>query len=142
MKVGKKEQPFIDYKTANIMARMFDFITSANYERKKIAQELDLAINALQSVRKALEPLVDPDDNIGHLTPLGWTNNIASLRADAWEIGLSHKLFKKLADKDFRNRFVLGFNPPVLEAEIKDIYEDKKVIAKKTGTKTTRKGQV
>ena len=35
MKAQKKEKPFIDYKTARVMARMYDFIVNANYERKK-----------------------------------------------------------------------------------------------------------
>ena len=122
MKTQKKEKPFIDYKTANIMARMFDFICGANYERKKIEQELNYAINSLQQIKKSLEPLVDPNENMGHLDRLGWTNGIAELRGDLWEMGLTHKLFEKLKDRDFRYRFVGYFMPPVQEAEIKDIY--------------------
>ncbi len=116
----KKEKPFIDYKTANIMARMYDFITDANVERKKMEQEINRAIEVLQCVKKYLEPLADPNDHLGHLSPLGWTNSVASLRADAWEIGLSHTLFEKLADKNFRNRFTGWALPAVQEAEIKD----------------------
>jgi hypothetical protein len=44
----KKEKPYIDYKTANIMARIYDFIIHANYERKRIYDELSSMLTSLR----------------------------------------------------------------------------------------------
>jgi len=80
----KKQQPYIDYKTAEVFARMYDFIIDANDERKTVYEELGRMITRLQAVQNKLAPAENPDDQYAHFNRDHFTNNIAQLRADAW----------------------------------------------------------
>jgi len=125
MSKTKQTQPYIDYKTANILTRMYDFIIDANHERKTVYEELGRMITLLQVVQDQLAPVENPNEQFAHFDRDHFTHNIAQLRADAWEAGLTSTLFDKLKDKQFRSRFS-GWLPglPVLEHEIKDVYEE------------------
>jgi len=119
-----KPKPYIDYKTAGILARMYDFIIDANYERKTVYEELGYAIKQLQIIQKRLAPVDDPEEQFAHFNRDHFTHNIAQLRADAWEAGLTTTLFEKLKDREFRNRFIGFMKEPVTKEEIEDRYED------------------
>jgi hypothetical protein len=121
---AKTAQPYIDYKTANTFVRMYDFIINANYERKVVCKEIERLILWLEVARDNLAPVDNPNDQYAHFDRDHFTHNIARLRADAWEAGLTSTLFEKLKDKKFRDRFI-GFCPgePVLKEEIKDHYD-------------------
>ena len=126
MPKAKTTQPYIDYKTAGIFARMHDFIINANQERKAICEELDRMITWLQIAQDNLSPVEDPNNQYAHFDYDHFTHNIARLRNDAWEAGLTSTLFEKLKDVEFRRRFT-GWgrmDEPVLEEEIKDRYEE------------------
>jgi len=116
----KKTKPYIDYKTAGIFARMYDFIIDANNERESIHEELGRMIALLQVVRDRLAPVENPDDQYAHFNRDHFTHPVANLRADAWEAGLTSILFRKLGNKEFRNRFTGWTGEPVLKEEIED----------------------
>ena len=121
----KKTQPYIDYKTANVLDGMHDFIIHANNERKAIYEELSNLIAWLQVFQDKFAPVENPDDKYAHFDRDHFTHNIARLRHNAWEAGLTSTLFEKLNNEQFRSRFI-GWLPglPVLEHEIKDVYEE------------------
>ena len=123
MPKAKNKQPYIDYKTAGIFARMYDFIIDANNERKSIYEELGRMITYLQVIQERLAPVNDPDDQYAHFNRDHFTHNIARLRADAWEAGLTSTLFEKLKDKKFRDRFIGLGGEPVNKEEIEDHYD-------------------
>jgi len=123
----KKLEPYIDYEKAKLLVRMYDFILHANYEREKICKELDRLILWAEVTKDNLAP-IDPSkymDYFEHNTSYCYfRNDIAKLRNDAWEAGLTHTLFEKLKNDSFRYRFTGHFQPPVIEEEIKDHYSD------------------
>ena len=118
----KKQQPYIDHKAAKMFVRMYDFINHANHMRAKMYQELESAIAALQVYQDRLAPVEDPDNQYAHFKYDHFTHDIARLRADAWEAGLTSTLFEKLKDKKFRDRFTGWLGDPVLKEEIEDHY--------------------
>jgi hypothetical protein len=120
----KKEKPYIDYKAANVIARMYDFITNANYERKRIYGELNLILTLLQGLRERFKPLEDPSNWAAGLELDHIPDGILNISHDAWEMGLTRTLFEKLNDRSFRYRFVGLSGDPVLKDEIEDRYED------------------
>jgi hypothetical protein len=114
-KTAKKETPYIDYKTANIMARMYDFITHANYARKRIYDELDSMSTSLRRLQEQFKPIEDPSNWASGLEYNHIPDSLLNISHDACEMGLNHTLFEKLKDRKFRNRFTGWLNPPVLK---------------------------
>jgi hypothetical protein len=122
------KQPYIDYRSANLLTRMYDFINRANQMRRDVHTELDymsrsleIMQNKIREMKEAFTPLEDPNK---HVTLL--EHDIGALRAAAWEAGLTKTLFEKLKDRVFRNRFTgcLGKGNPVPKEEIEDHYDD------------------
>ena len=122
----KKIHPYIDYKTANFLTRLFDFINDANRMRVNMLTELDDMSNSvavmqkqIREMKEAFTPLETPATHCAFLE-----HDIGALRAIAWEAGLTETLFEKLNDRMFRHRFTgLGGEPvgePVQEEEIRD----------------------
>jgi len=124
MSKTKKPQPYIDYKTANILDRMRDFILHANYFCKRFNEALNDFEGSIRLFRSALAPRENPEEWADALKYDHIEGLIANLRHDTWEAGLTDTLFKKLEDKDFRYRFIGFMGAPVLEHEIKDVYEE------------------
>jgi hypothetical protein len=121
------KQPYIDYRSANLLTRMYDFINRANKMRKDVYTELDcmsrsLATmqNKIREMKEAFAPLENPN---AHCTE--HEDDIKALRAYAWEAGLTKTLFEKLKDRAFRSRFTgcLGKGNPVPKEEIEDHYD-------------------
>jgi len=120
-----KEKPHIDYKTAQTLAVMHDFIMAAKYEREFLIEEIDKQINSLEIRKSQLKTVSnDPDNWIKAFDVYGFKDNIARLRERARESGLTHTLFEKLKDKDFRDRFTGWGRPPVQKNEIEDHYSN------------------
>jgi len=121
----EKPQPYIGYKTAIALDRMHDFIIHANNQHKALYEELGSMIRILQSIQQQFSPMKDPNNQWEYFERDHFTNPVATLRADAWEAGLTKTLFEKLKDKAFQIRFT-GFyglreSPnPVLKEEIED----------------------
>jgi hypothetical protein len=126
---ARNTQPYVDYKTADLLTRLYDFIIRANQMRKNVYTELDymdrrLAImqNKISEMKAAFAPLENPNaDCTSH------DDDIKALRAYAWEAGLTQTLFEKLKDRGFRYRFsgCLGKpGKPVTKEEIEDHYSD------------------
>ena len=124
MATTKKPQPFIDYKTASIFARMYDFIIHSNYFVERFNRELDTLEASIKRFRSALAPREKPEEWADALKYDHIDNLIANLRHDTWEAGLTYTLFEKLKDRNFRYRFIGFMGDPVLEQEIKDVYDD------------------
>jgi len=123
----EKKKPYIDYKTARVLAFMHEFIVDTNRERELIIKELERQITFIQmSINglKAVSDSYDLDNCWADAMKYGCSDNIAMLRLSALRAGLTSTLFKKLNDKEFRNRFTGMFGTPVLEEEIKDNYDD------------------
>jgi hypothetical protein len=127
----KHTQPYIDYKTATYLTRLYDFINHANQMRKDVYTELDymsrsLAImqNKIREMKAAFTPVEDPNARCTF-----YEHDIEALRAYAWEAGLTKALFGKLKDRVFRVRFTGCYGEPgepVLKDEIEDRYPDEK----------------
>jgi len=122
----KNTQPYIDYKKATFITRLYDFINQANQMRKNVYTELDFMSRTLAIMQKQINemkqvftPLENPN---AHCTE--HEDDIEALRAYAWEAGLTKTLFEKLKDKDFRYRFIGFYNEPVLKKEIEDHYAE------------------
>ena len=122
-----KKQPFIDYKMARVLAFMRSFIVSAKYERDKLIGGIEEQIRYLQVRLNDLKTVSDdPDNFVAALDTLGFKDNIARLRHDAWEAGLTSTLFEKLENKDFWYRFTGFMGEPVQEEEVKNLEDDDK----------------
>jgi hypothetical protein len=119
----QREKPYIDYKTANVMARMYDFITHANQEREEITRELDSMLFSLRRLKELFKPLEDPNNWVSGLQYGHIPDCIQNIRHDAWEMGLTNTLFEKLKDRKFRDRFTGWLQPPVAKEEIEDHYD-------------------
>ena len=122
-----KKQPYIDYGTAAHLIQIHDFINRANRMRQAMLRRLDfldrdlqIAQNKINDMKQMFSPVENPDAGVGD-----FGNDIDALRTYAWELGMSHTLFDKLKDQQFRNRFT-GLNKanPVQKDEIKDIYPE------------------
>ena len=122
-----RKQPYIDYGTAARLIQIHDFINRANRMRRDMLRQLDFLDRDLQIVqtkindmKQMFSPVENPDAGVGD-----FDNDIDALRTYAWELGMSHTLFDKLKDQQFRNRFT-GLNKanPVQKDEIKDIYPE------------------
>ena len=138
----KQKPPYIDYQTAKVFARMYDFIIHANKMRESMCQDLDRAIMALQMAKSRLAPVEDPENQFAHFNRDHFTHDIARLRADAWEAGLKEPLFEKLHDKSFRDRFTGWLLPAVQKEEIEAVYFDLKDGPKKKAEgKEAQRGQ-
>jgi hypothetical protein len=121
--MAKEAKLYIDYKTAKTFVRMYDFIIHTNNERKAIHEELDNLIAWIQVFQDRLAPVEDPGNQYAHFDRDHFTHDIARLRNDAFEAGLTSTLFEKLKDKEFRNRFTGFTGAPVLKEEIEDHYD-------------------
>jgi len=142
MGMKRKARPYIDYKTAGILARMHDYILYANDANKFLAIELDRLVFNIgiadskermagyvhifqDTILRFYKPKLDPNkwtDAVGHE---GIFDTVAKIRHSAWEMGLTETLFEKLKDRNFRNRFTGWLGNPVLEGEIVDRYFEK-----------------
>ena len=121
----KKAEPYIDYKKADYLTRLHGFINRANQMRKDMLIELDymsrtLAImqSRICEMKEHFSPVDDP--NVCCISD--YDNDIAALRAYAWEAGLTRTLFEKLKDRDFRWRFTGFAGDPVQQGEIVEQY--------------------
>jgi len=121
-----KEQPYIDYSMATNLTRLYDFINTANQMRGDMLRQLDYLGKHLQIVQAQIidaknlfAAVSDPNTTAGN-----FNNDIEALWSYAWEAGLSHTLFEKLKDRQFRSRFTGGIMPVVLKEEIEDRYEE------------------
>jgi hypothetical protein len=122
---AKKEIPYIDYKTADVMARMFDFINNASKVKKSIYNELERMIGTMRSLQKDLTPISDDPNNWASALDYDhFKDDIANIRHDAREMGLTQTLFEKLKNEEFRDRFTGWLQPPVLKEEIEDHFEE------------------
>jgi hypothetical protein len=117
-------KPYIDYKVAKIMTRMYDFINHANYKAAKITMDLDAILSSIHRLQERLSPVEDPNDFVSGLKRDHFPNLIQDIRHDAWELGMTDILFEKLKDRKFRNRFEGWLQPPVSHDEIEDQWED------------------
>jgi hypothetical protein len=124
MKRENKPKPYIDYKTAKTLDRMYDFIIHANEMRSSMCDELNRIIATLQQAKLCLAPVEKPENQYAHFSYDHFTHDIARLRADAWEAGLTHTLFEKLKDKQFKDRFLGGHGEPVQKEEIEERFFD------------------
>jgi len=122
----KNTQPYIDYRKATFLTRLYDFINRANQMRKDVYTELDfmsrtLAImqDRIRVMKQAFSPIKNPNSNCTE-----HEDDIEALRAFAWEAGLTKTLFEKLKDRTFRYRFMGVYAEPVLKKEIEDHYAD------------------
>jgi hypothetical protein len=122
-KTAKKQKPYIDYKTANVMARMYDFIIHTNYERKRIYDELNFMLSSFRRLQELFKPLEDPSNWASGLERDRIPDGILNISHDVWEMGLTHALFEKLKDRKFRDRFTGWSSDPVLKEEIEDHYD-------------------
>ncbi|MDR1240136.1 MAG: hypothetical protein LBK27_08470 [Treponema sp.] len=122
-KTAKKQKPYIDYKTAKVMVRMYDFIIDANHERKRIYDELNFMLTSFRRLQELFKPLEDPSNWASVLKRDHIPDGILNISHDAWEMGLSHTLFEKLKDREFRDRFTGWSGDPVFKEEIKDHYD-------------------
>jgi hypothetical protein len=120
---AKKEKPYIDYKTAKVLARMYDFIIHANNERKCIYDKLNFMITSLRRLQELFTPLEDPSKWASGLEYDHIPDGILNISHDAWEAGLTHTLFEKLKDRKFWDRFTGWLGDPVLKEEIEDHYD-------------------
>jgi len=120
----KEPEPFIDYKTANVMTRMYDFIIHANNTKEYVYNEIERVITTLKYLQREFIPREDPNSWADALQYDHIPDSIANIRHDAWAAGLTDTLFKKLKDKEFRDRFTGWLGAPVTQDEIIDIYED------------------
>jgi hypothetical protein len=131
----KKGNPAIDYKTAQVMVRMYDFIIGAYDLKKSLYNDIEGLIASMRRVQeRCTNELNSPNEWAEALNYNHIDDPIADIRHDAWEAGLTHTLFEKLKDRQFRNRFTGWLGSPVLEEEIKDHYEweDEETEAKET----------
>jgi hypothetical protein len=116
------------YKNAlAILSGHYDFIIHANDVKKCIYNELEHVIHVIKLMQKFVTPMSDPNDWTSSMEYDRFKDDMARMRHDAWEMGLTHTLFDKLADRDFQLRF-RGFyeNHPVVQEKIEDHYDDRK----------------
>ena len=123
MKKQEKPQPYIDYKIARVFVRMYDFIIHANQAQKSLNDELERLILTIRLFQENYAPRENPEKWADALKRDHIPNAIANIRHDSWEAGLTHTLFEKLKDKQFRDRFVGWLGDPVLKEEIEDHYD-------------------
>ena len=120
----KKQEPYIDYKTANVLAWMFTFMDYFNQACKIMHEDLESMINRLRMVQVEFEPRTDLNECYDKFERDHFTNLLARLRHDAQEAGLTEALFEKMKDRQFQNRFRgLGF-PPVQREEVEERLEE------------------
>ena len=123
MKKQEKPQPYIDYKTARVFVRMYDFIIHANQAQKSLNDELERLVCTIRLFQEKYAPRENPEKWADALKRDNIPNTIANIRHDSWEAGLTHTLFEKLKDKQFRDRFTGWLGDPVLKEEIEDHYD-------------------
>ena len=122
MRRKTKAKPYIDYKTASVLARMRDFIIHENEAHRVLHAELERMADNIRWLQKKFAPRAIPNDWADALERDRIPNAIANIRHDAWEAGLTDTLFDKLGDRAFRDRFVGWMGEPVLEDEIVERY--------------------
>jgi hypothetical protein len=120
MKKQEKPRPYIDYKTARVFVRMYDFIIHANQAQKSLNDELEHLIYTIRLFQEKYAPRENPEKWADALKRDHIPNAIANIRPDSWEAGLTQTLFEKLKDKQFRDRFTGWLGDPVLKEEIED----------------------
>lgn len=118
----KKQKPYIDYKTAEVFVRMFDFINHANNLQKSINEEMNRMVITIRQFQEKYAPRENPEKWADALEYSYIPNAIANIRHDSWEAGLTDTLFEKLNDKKFRDRFTGWLGDPVTEEEIEEHY--------------------
>jgi len=123
---SKTNKPYIDYEKATFLMRLYDFINQANQMRKNVYRRLDYMSRTLETMQDEINEMkqkYSPVENLNeHCT--SHDDDIKSLRAYAWEAGLTQTLFEKLEDGVFQLRFTGDIKRPVLKEEIEDHYPD------------------
>jgi hypothetical protein len=83
----QREKPYIDYKTADVMARMYDFIVDSEELREKVNRKLLGIIRELQMFYDDLNPI--QEEKRKYFAIMGHIDPIDRLRHDSWEMGLT-----------------------------------------------------